>query len=270
VELIGGGCIQIMKLLFIGDIVGRPGRHAVSKILPQLIKDESIDLVVANGENLSGGLGITKKNYDQMILAGIDLFTSGNHIFDKQEIIPFLDDKNIQIIRPANYPEKGVPGYSTHTYEIMGEKVVIANLLGRVFMGTNVESPFEIADKIVKEFPNHTIIIDFHAEATSEKQALSQHLNGRVAAVFGTHTHVATADAKITADGTAYISDVGMVGLENSILGFDPEPIVTKFLTGMPRAYEISSGRAVFNSVILETDKMGKAKSIRQLIKIVE
>lgn len=259
-----------MKMLFIGDIVGRPGRQAVTKLLPEIIKDESIDLVVANGENLSGGLGITKKNYDQMIEAGVDLLTSGNHLFDKPDIIPYLDDKSIQIIRPANYPEKGVPGYTSHTYEIMGEKIVVANLLGRVFMGTNVDSPFVVADKIIKDFPGHTIIIDFHAEATSEKQALLQYLNGRVAAIIGTHTHVATADAKISDKGTAFISDVGMVGLENSILGFDAEPIVERFLTGMPRAYQISSGRTTFNSVILETNKSGQAKSIRQFIKINE
>jgi len=259
-----------MKLLFIADIVGRPGRQAISKILPEIVKNESIDLVVANGENLSAGIGITKKNYDQMIEAGIDLFTSGNHIFDKAEIIPFLDDKSIQIIRPANYPTNDVPGHTTHTYEIMGEKIVIANLLGRVFINASLDCPFKTADQIVKDFPGHTIVIDFHAEATSEKQALYQHLNGKVAAILGTHTHVPTADARVSDKGTAFITDAGLVGLENSVLGFDAETIVQKFLTGMPQPYSISSGRTTFNSVILETDKSGKARSIKQLIKIIE
>lgn len=258
-----------MRLLFIGDIVGRPGRKTTQKILSELTKKEKLDLVIANGENLSGGIGLTKENYDQMIESGIDLFTSGNHLFDKEDIVPYLNNSDIKIIRPANYP-KTVPGKLFYEFEIFGEKVAILNLLGQTFMPVNVANPFETADKFIEKHPKTTIIIDFHAEATSEKEALFRYLDGRVAAIFGTHTHVPTADSQISNKGTAFLSDVGKVGLCDSILGFDTEPIIKRFLTGMPTAYKISSGRTVFNSVILETDKTGKAISFQQLNKIVE
>lgn len=258
-----------MKLLFIGDIVGRPGRQAVAKILPEIVRQEKIDYVVANGENLSGGRGMTKNNYDKMIETGIDLFTTGNHLFDKEEIIQYLDNKGTKILRPANYP-KDAPGKTVEKIEIFGQKIIIVNLLGRVFIPIDTGSPFETADRIIKDYPDSTIIIDFHAEATSEKEALFHYLDGRVAAIIGTHTHVPTADAQISKKGTAFVCDVGKVGLADSVLGFDSEPVIKKFLTSMPGEWKISSGRATFNSVILETDKTGKAINFRQLIKLVE
>lgn len=255
-----------MKILFIGDITGRTGRTAVSKILKPLIKKEGISFVIANGENLSGGVGIIKNNYDEMQASGIDLLTSGNHIFDKSEIIPYLNDKNIKILRPLNYPD-GVPGRGLTELEIFGKKILVVNILGRIFIHQDVEDPLKTMDKVIADHPDRTIIVDFHAEATSEKNALFKYLDGRVAAVFGTHTHIATADSQVSNKGTAYITDVGMVGSEDSILGFEKEPLIQRFLTQMPQKLEVAKAPAIFNAVILEINSHNKAKSLTQIIK---
>jgi hypothetical protein len=253
-----------MKILFIGDICGRPARNSVIKLIPELSKNYQPDLIIANGENLSAGLGVTKKNYDEMTEAGIDLFTSGNHIWDKKEIIPYLDDKKIKIIRPENYPP-GVPGRGFETFEVLGQKILILNLLGRIFLNVTLDDPFRTADQIIKKYPDHTIIIDFHAEATSEKYALFRYLDGRVAAIIGTHTHVQTNDPQISDAGTAFLSDVGMVGVFDSIIGAKKENIVEAFLKQVPFSLEVPIGETIFNAVLLDTDKDKRSNRIEIL-----
>jgi len=242
-----------IKILFIGDIVGKPGRKAVSKFLAEHKKAEAIDLVIANGENLAGGAGITLETYNEMTLAGVDWLTSGNHLWAKAEIIPHLKDNSVNILRPANYDDKA-PGQGFTDLEIKGVKITIANLLGRVFIPILVSDPFEKADEIVANHPDSIIIFDFHAEATSEKVALGYFLDGRAGAVLGTHTHIQTADATILPKGTAYISDVGMTGPKESVLGIDKDIIIKRFLTGLPQSHKVASGEAIFSAVLLEFD----------------
>jgi len=253
-----------MRLLFIGDICGRPARNSVKKLIPELSKNYRPDLIIANGENLSAGLGVTKKNYDEMIEAGIDLFTSGNHIWDKKEIIPYLDDKKIKIIRPENYPPT-VSGRGFEIFEILGQKILILNLLGRVFLNVTLDDPFRIADQIIKKYSDHAIIIDFHAEATSEKYALFKYLDGRVAAIIGTHTHVQTNDPQISESGTGFLSDVGMVGVFDSIIGAKKENIVEAFLKQIPFSLEVPLGETIFNAVLLDVGKDNRTKQIEIL-----
>lgn len=251
-----------MNLLFIGDIFGRPARSAVKQLLPDLVRKEKIDLVVANGENLSAGIGMTQKNYSEMIESGIDYFTSGNHIWDKRDFIPFLDDKTTKVLRPANYPEK-VPGRGVAEIEILGKKIVLVNLLGQVFIGPNIRSPFETLEQIVTEHPDQTIIVDFHAEATSEKYALFKHFDGRVAVIIGTHTHVQTNDLQVSEEGTAYITDAGMVGVSDSIIGAKKDLIIEGFLTQLPIRVEVPQGEVTFNAVIIKTGLDNKARSAK-------
>lgn len=251
-----------MNLLFIGDIFGRPARSAVKQLLPDLVKKEKIDLVIANGENLSAGIGMTDKNYFEMISSGIDYFTSGNHIWDKRDFVPILDDKRTKVIRPANYPE-GTPGRGVVEIEILGKKIVLVNLLGQVFIGPNVASPFLVLDQIIKEHPNQTIIVDFHAEATSEKAALFKHFDGRATAILGTHTHVQTNDLQVSEAGTVFISDVGMVGVFDSIIGAKKELIINGFLTQLPIRVEVPQGEVIFNAVVLKIGLDNKAKSAK-------
>ncbi len=251
-----------MNLLFIGDIFGRPARNAVKKLLPDLVRKEKIDLVVANGENLSAGIGMTEKNYLEMIKGGIDYFTSGNHIWDKRDFVPVLADKKTKVLRPANYPD-AVPGRGLAEIEVLGRKIVLVNLLGQVFIGPNLKSPFETLENIIKDHPDQTIIVDFHAEATSEKCALFKHFDGRVAAIIGTHTHVQTNDLQISDKKTAFISDVGMVGVSDSVIGADKNLIVEGFLTQMPIRVEVPRGEVIFNAVIIETGLDNTVKSVK-------
>jgi len=260
-----------IKVLFIGDIVGKAARKAVCCYLAKLKNKYQPDLIVANGENLAHGIGMTLKTTEEMMACGIDFFTSGNHVFDKKDIIAHL--KKLPIIRPENYP-KAVPGRGYEILKIGKSKMAIVNLLGRVFTKTLVDCPFRSADKVLRKLAKEKvklILVDMHAEASAEKSALFHYLNGKVSAVLGTHTHVQTADAEISREGTAFITDVGAVYAEGSVIGVEKEAILEKFLTAMPKAHEIpESGKCVFNAVFLQFDsKTGKAKKIEPIYEIV-
>lgn len=255
-----------IRILFIGDIVGRSGRNAVKSYLPELKEKEKINFVIANGENLAAGKGMTYEKYQEMMAAGIDYFTSGNHIWNNNDIVPHLNDADIKILRPYNYPE-GTPGRGLGQIE----NILILNLQGRVFMKDNLSDPFLIAKSIAETHQDKIIIIDFHAEATSEKVALGHYLDGKVAAVIGTHTHVQTADEKILPQGTAYISDAGMTGPIDSVLGVKKDIIIERFLTQLPQSHKVASGDAIFSAVVIEinteTKKATKIKRISEIIK---
>jgi len=258
---------EILKILFIGDIVGRPGRNAVKAILPKIKSREKIDFVFANCENMSAGSGVTFENYQEMLESGIDYFTSGNHIWDKREIIEHLKAKDVKILRPANYPYDE-PGDGTAKIE---NQICLSNLLGRVFMPSLVNDPFKTAEEIVNDNPNCLHIIDFHAEATSEKIALGFYLDGKASAIFGTHTHIQTADERILPNGTAYISDVGMCGPINSVLGVATDIIIKSFLTGMPQSHKVAVGDSLFNACLVSIDKKTKkALSIKRVNELVK
>ncbi|MEK7307100.1 MAG: TIGR00282 family metallophosphoesterase [Nitrospirota bacterium] len=255
-----------MNLLFIGDIIGEPGRMILARKLGGLIKSEGIDLVVANGENAAGGFGITPKIAKELFDQGVDVITSGNHVFDKKEIVDYIK-KEGRLLRPANYPE-GVAGsgsiiVETRTYD----KVGIIHLMGRIFM-LPIDCPFRTARQEIARIKRETraIIIDLHAEATSEKMALGWYLDGEVSAVIGTHTHVQTADETILPKGTAYITDAGMTGPINSVIGIRKEEAIDKFLTQTPRRFEIAGGPSLLSGVIVDIDPLeGMAKSIRRI-----
>lgn len=245
----------MLGILFIGDVVGRPGRRCLSEAIGKVKRRHRIDLVIANGENSAGGTGITREVAEEMLRSGVDLITSGNHVWDKREALDLLNEER-RIIRPANYPV-GCPGQGWVTAEIglPPRRVLVMNAAGRTFMPA-LDCPFAAVDRLLAEQaqPDDIIIVDFHAEATSEKAALAFHLDGRVSAVLGTHTHVQTADERLLPGGTAFISDVGMVGPRDSILGVEPEPVLHKFLTGLPVRFEVARGPVVFNAVYLQVD----------------
>jgi len=243
-----------LRILFIGDIVGRPGRNAVKSVLANLKKQENIDYIFANGENLAAGKGMTIGKYQEMIDSGINYFTSGNHIWNNKEFIPYLDDSKIKVLRPENYPA-GNPGRGIAE---IGEDIVLVNLQGRVFMFDDVNDPFSTAQNITNQFKDKIIIFDFHAEATSEKVALGYYLDGKASAVLGTHTHVQTADESILPNGTGYISDIGMTGPKESVLGVEKEIIIEKFLTQLPKSHKVALGEMIFSAVIIEIDKKSK------------
>jgi 2',3'-cyclic-nucleotide 2'-phosphodiesterase len=261
-----------MQILFIGDIVGKPGRKAVNRFLRELNESQNLDLVIANGENAAGGAGITEKVYAEIITSGVDVVTSGNHIWDQKDIYNYIDRVE-RLIRPANYPAETTPGRGSVIVETgRGFKVAVLNLIGRVFMKP-AECPFRSAEAIIADLKSMTdiIIVDFHAEATSEKQALGWHLDGQVSAVLGTHSHVQTADNRILPKNTAYISDVGMTGLYDSILGVDREGPIQRFLTQMPHRLTISSGKTLLNAVMLDINESnGDAVSIERIFQIIE
>lgn len=238
----------------IGDVVGKAGRRAVSVLLPKLKQELDPDIIIANGENAAGGLGLTRDTALSLFAFGIDVITLGNHTWAKKDVADFMD-KEPRIIRPANYPP-GAPGrgYGIFTTQ-SGAKVGVINLLGRIFMDP-VDCPFRTADDVVEAMQDETdvVIVDIHAEATSEKAALGWHLDGRVSAVLGTHTHVQTSDQRVLPCGTAFITDVGMVGPKNSILGLDVQTVVTKFITRLPNRFEPAEGPAVLSAVSIEID----------------
>jgi 2',3'-cyclic-nucleotide 2'-phosphodiesterase len=254
-----------MRIVFIADIIGQPGREAVAKILPELRQREQADLVIANGENAAGGLGLTPHIAQDLGKLGVDVITLGNHTWDKKEIMEIIEDENI--IRPANYPP-GVPGRGAALVGTANNfRVGIINLVGRVFMHPN-DCPFRTVDKIINEMKKETslIIVDMHAEATSEKIAMGWYLDGKVSAVIGTHTHVQTADERILPEGTAYITDVGMTGPQDSVIGIKKEIILQRFLLGMPVRFEVASGDLIFNGVVLDIDeKTGQALAIKRI-----
>jgi hypothetical protein len=254
------------RVLFIGDIMGRPGRHALRVALPRLRAKYGPHFVVANGENSAGGLGITEE-IGRDLFALVDVLTSGNHVWDKKEAIPYMD-KEPRLLRPANYPSVN-PGRGTYVAEGPdGRKLGILSLQGRVFMEP-LDCPFRTADTAVAALRKHTpcILVDIHAEATSEKQALGWHLDGKVSAVVGTHTHVPTADGHILPGGTAYISDAGMAGARHSVIGMRREQALEKFLTGRPMRFEPAAGGIFLSAVYVEIDsETGRALSMAQEI----
>lgn len=242
-----------MNILFLGDIVGSPGREAVKKLLPELKEHFKIDLVIANGENAAGGKGLTPSVMEELFRNEIDIITSGNHIWDRKEILEVID-KEERLLRPANM-SRNIPGKGSVLVKCGDYLIGILNLMGRIFMSP-VDCPFQTAAREVARLQKSTsnIIVDFHAEATSEKLAMGWFLKDKVSAVIGTHTHVQTADERIYAGRTAYISDVGMVGPFNSILGLDPDLILEKFLTGLPVKWKVAEGECVLNGVYLQID----------------
>lgn len=255
-----------MKVLFVGDIVGKVGRMTTKALLPAIVDRYKIDLVIANGENAAGGFGITDKLVSEILGYGIHVITTGNHVWDKKEFIAQISKEN-RLLRPLNYPP-GVPGYGSVMLTISkGEKVGVMNISGRVFM-SNIDCPFRIAKEEVEKLRSitKTIVIDFHAEATSEKMAFGYFMDGKVSAVIGTHTHVQTADEKILPGGTAYITDVGMTGPDNSIIGIEKEQVIHRFLTNMPVRFETARGEGIFSAVVVEIDeKTGNASAIQRL-----
>jgi len=255
-----------MRILFLGDIVGRPGRRAVSNRLPELRREYDLDVVLANAENASGGLGLNQKNARQLHRAGLEVLTSGNHIWRYKEILAFLDETE-WVLRPANYPPRA-PGRGYTVLDVSGARVAVLNLQGRVFMEP-LDCPFRTADAALADMQEQNpdvILVDFHAEATSEKQALRHYLEGRVTALLGTHTHVQTGDATIGRKGTAYITDLGMCGPEDSVIGMAPDSVVDGFKTQLPQSLSVAGGEAFLNGVVLDVDtESGRCDVIRVL-----
>lgn len=253
-----------MRVLAVGDIVGRPGRRAVATFLPSLQKTFSLDLVVANAENAAGGVGITPGIGQELLQTGIDLLTMGNHAWGKKEAYDFLDAEP-RIIRPANYPD-GAPGRGYTTVKSKaGIPVGVANLGGRVFFVNDLDCPFRCATRVVEELHRtaKVILVDFHAEATSEKVSLGHYLDGLVSAVFGTHTHVQTADARVLPGGTAYITDLGMTGPVDSVIGIDKTIVIERFLTQLPSKFEVAGGPACLSGAVFDLDEdTGRARAV--------
>jgi metallophosphoesterase (TIGR00282 family) len=248
-----------MKILFLGDVVGRLGRRTVQALLPALRQETEAELVVANGENAAGGRGLTLTTADELLAAGVDVITSGNHVWEIRELYPILDSES-PILRPLNYPP-GVPGRGL----LIAHGAAFINLQGRTFMGVDTDCPFRAADNALEHLQDTpVIIIDIHAEATSEKAALAWYLDGRVSAVIGTHTHVATADARVLPKGTAFVTDAGMVGPRDSVIGVGVKPVIERFLTQLPTRFApVERGPAIFNSVLLDIDEAsGRAHTI--------
>ena len=254
-----------MRILFIGDIIGRPGRQTVARLLPALREEYRPDFVIANGENAAGGMGITRDTAREILNAGVDAITLGNHVWRKKDIYPYLD-QDVRLIRPANYPA-GCPGRGWSVFRLDGGTLGVVNLCGRIFMEC-LDNPFLAADGILETLgvESDVIIMDFHAEATSEKSAFAWYMDGRVAAVIGTHTHVQTADERVLPNGTAYITDVGMTGPSDSVIGVRKELIISKFLTLMPAKFEISENETFLSAVIVDADpSTHKAVGIERL-----
>ena len=250
-----------MRILAIGDIIGKPGREAIRELLPSLRHEYRIDLIIGNGENVAGGIGITPSTARELFDSGIDVITTGNHVWAHKEINPYLDG-SLAIIRPLNYPP-GTPGRGY----LSRDGVLVVNLIGRTFMG-NFDCPFRAMDQLLAKLEGKStiIIVDFHAEATSEKVAMGWYLNGRVSAVLGTHTHVGTIDTRILPGGTAYVTDIGMVGPMDSVIGDDPDSVIDRFLTQIPRRLSVGSGTVTFNAILVEvSEETGDAIDIRRI-----
>jgi hypothetical protein len=255
-----------MKILFIGDIVGKPGRELVRKGLRGLVEHYGVDLVIANAENSAAGFGITRDIGDTILEYGVDVMTSGNHIWDKKEAIEYIATEP-RLLRPANYPA-GVPGRGAYVAQTGdGRSVGVVNVMGRVFM-LSIDDPFAVVLREIEAIRHRArvIVVDFHAEATSEKMAMGWHLDGKVTLVVGTHTHVQTADERILPGGTAYLTDAGMTGPHDAIIGMEREPALSRFLTGMPSRFEPATGNPRLNGVIVEADeKTGRATAVERI-----
>ena len=253
-----------MRILFIGDIVGAQGRRMVLEHLPRLLDEYAIDFTIANGENCSGGFGLNQKNFRELVDCGIDAFTMGNHMWDNRDIYNFIDHEE-RLVRPANFPPS-LPGRGWQQYQVAGQKLIVANVVGRVFM-TAFDCPFRTMDAILQEnaVEDVAIFVDIHAEAPSEKMALGWYLDGRGAAVVGTHTHIQTNDARILPRGTGYLTDAGMTGPRDSILGVEREIIIGRFLTGVSPRFEVASGDLQFNGVIFDIGPDHKTQKMELL-----
>ena len=255
-----------MRILFVGDIVGRPGRELIRQGLAGLVDHHSIDLVIANAENSAGGFGITREIGDQLLHWGVDVLTSGNHIWDKKEALDYIGTES-RLLRPANYPA-GAPGNGSYLAWTRDHRAVgVINVMGRVFMSL-LDDPFAIVLKEADALKSRAriIFVDFHGEATSEKIAMGWHLDGRVTAVVGTHTHVQTADERILPNGTAYLTDVGMTGPHDSVIGVDIRAALRRFLSGLPERFDIATGNPRLNAVVIDADEQtGRATHIERL-----
>lgn len=252
-----------MRILFLGDIVGRPGRQGVARLLPEWQARYAPDIVIANGENAAGGMGITPDIANELFALGIDVMTLGNHVWQKREIYPMLDSEP-RLIRPANYPP-GVPGRGWSIFPVLDKQLAIMVLAGRVFM-EHADCPFRTFDALREQIETPFLLVDFHAEATSEKAAFALYVDGRASAVLGTHTHVQTADERILPNGTAFISDAGMCGPFHSVIGMDPEIVIRRFLTGMPAKFEVAKGAPVVCGVLIDLERTsGRALAIQRL-----
>jgi metallophosphoesterase (TIGR00282 family) len=263
-----------VKLLFIGDIVGQPGRRAVKELLPKLREQHALDFVIANGENSAGGSGITVKTAEEIFAAGVDVITSGDHLWDQKEVMELLASEK-RFLRPLNYPP-GTPGQGSAVFQVQSPKsrvqsplsIAVMNLQGRTFMQPPLENPFVIATDEVKKLRGQTklIFIDFHAEATSEKIAFARMLDGQVSAVVGTHTHVQTADEQIFPGGTAFLSDAGFTGPHESVLGREIAPVVQRFLTSTPQRFEVAKDRVILHGIAIEINAAdGKALNVQRV-----
>ena len=255
-----------MRILAVGDIVGESGVRKLKEMLPQIKENEKIDFVITNGENSAGGMGITERNFKDIIEAGTDVITMGNHTWGKKDIFNFID--NPRLLRPANYP-KGVVGKGMGIYECNGRKIAVMNFIGRVDINILSENPFIMAKEMVEEIKNKVdiIIIDFHAEATAEKIAIARYLDGKITALFGTHTHVQTADEQILPKGTAYITDIGMTGPKNSVIGMDVDASIKRFETTLPEKYKLAEGECILSGVIFDIDDLNcKVTDIKRIL----
>jgi len=255
-----------MRILFIGDIVGSPGRHIVLERLTDIVAQQKLDLVIANAENAASGFGITPRLAEELLAVGVDVLSGGNHIWDRKEILDYFPHQP-RLLRPANYPE-GTPGRGLYVGTARnGTRYAVLNLQGRVFMAS-IDCPFRTADRELKLIPPDVkiIIVDMHAETTSEKQAMGWYLDGRASAVIGTHTHVVTADEQVLPGGTAYITDVGMTGPHDSVIGMDKAGILRRFLDGLPARFDVASADVQMNAVRLDVEESsGHARSIERL-----
>lgn len=256
-----------MNILFLGDIVGKAGRQAIKQKLKAIKKEHAVDLTIINCENSAAGFGVTHAIVDELFAAGADVLTTGDHIWDKREVFEFLDMETY-LVRPANYPDN-LPGHGYCLYTMpTGKVVAVVNIIGQVFMSTNLDSPFQCANRIVKELEGKAdyIFVDFHCEATSEKNAMGYYLDGRVTAVVGTHTHVPTADERILPKGTAYQTDAGMVGALNSVIGMTVETSLKRFVDRLPQRLEVALTDAQINGVLITTnDNDMLCKSIKRI-----
>ena len=261
------------RVLMIGDLIGKPGRVAVENLLPELRDERGIDFVTANGENVAGGMGLTPSTADTILAAGVDVITSGNHIWDKREIYPYLETTD-RVLRPLNYGTRDVPGRGWGTYQALdGTDIAVINLQGRTYM-QQIENPFTDTDRLLDEAsePLPPIrLVDFHCEITSEKNALGLYLDGRVSVVVGTHTHVVTGDERILPKGTAYLTDLGMTGPLWSVIGFDPATVLPRFINALPTRFEVGEGPVVLNACQVDVDPAtGRALQIERLQRLVE
>jgi metallophosphoesterase (TIGR00282 family) len=258
-----------LNVLFVGDIVGHQGRKAVTSLLPGIQHEFAVDFTIANCENAAGGFGLTKKVADELLSSGIDVLTSGNHIWDKREMVPYLDSMD-RVLRPHNYPP-GVPGRGCGIYRTKDDrKVGVINLQGRVFMRA-IDCPFRVADMLLEQIHDAITIVDIHAEATSEKIAMGWYLDGRVAAVLGSHTHVQTADERVLPGGAAYITDAGMTGAFDSVIGIEKEAIINRFLTGIPNRFDQAGNDVRLCGVVVSIDgRSRKAVGITRVIRPLE